>query len=248
MNGLIFGDVDVDDYIFALTKLIRLGDIAFVLEAQEDEDNIGNLIYWQEYWAEIQDAYSKYPSEFHPGASRQNNPREDPVFKSEKLDISTNGENFSLDVFYPMNYAAIWAVACHSKSSELFILFDRESMKGDADKFLRQTGVLNAVFGNVYYSNKEMYRRGEYFKAIDEFVLGTEFCMFNDLGSDWGYQPVLFVKNEPVFSELSRAFGVNGKTTPFSWEEMFSYRDYKLDMKKLEEERALPEKNREAEG
>lgn len=248
MNGLIFGAVDVDDYIFALTKLIRLGDIAFALEAQEDGGNIDGLMGWREYWISTQNAYLENNVESKPGASRQNNPREDPVFQSEKLDISINGENFSLDVFYPMNYAAIWALACHCTASELFILVDRESMKGDADKFFRQTGVLNAVFGNVYFSNKEMYQRGEYFKTIDEFVLGTEFCMFNDLGSDWGYQPVLFVKNEPVFSELSRAFGAKEKTTPFSWEEMFSYRDYKLDMKKLEEERALLEKNREAEG
>lgn len=248
MNGLIFGRVDIDDYIFTLTKLIRLGDIAFVLEAREGVDNIDYLMFWQEYWTEMQGAYSKCPDQFAPSASRRNNPREDPVFQSEKLGISINGEDIFVEVIYPINYAAIWAVACHSKSSELFILVDRESMKGDADKFFRQTGVLNAVFGNVYFSNKEMYQRGEYFKTIDEFVLGTEFCMFNDLGSDWGYQPVLFVKNEPVFSELSRAFGAKEKTTPFSWEEMFSYRDYKLDMKKLEEERALLEKNREAEG
>ncbi len=249
MSGFIFGRVDIDDYIFVLTKLIRIGDIALVMEVRTSGmSNIENLKYFVEYWAEMQDAYLKNNEKLNLGVSRENNPCECPVFQSEKLDISNNGESFAVEVIYPMNYAAIWTVACQCASSDLFIIVDRESMKGDAEKFLRQTDVLSAVFSNVHFSNKEMYQRGEYFKAIDEFVLGTEFCMFNDLGSDWGYQPVLFVKNEPVFSELSRAFGGKDKTTPFSWEEMFSYRDYKLDMKKLEEERALPEKNREAEG
>lgn len=249
MSGFIFGRVDIDDYIFVLTKLIRIGDIALVMEVRASGmSNIENLKYFVEYWAEMQDAYLKNNEKLNLGASRENNPCECPVFQSEKLDISNNGESFAVEVIYPMNYAAIWTVACQCASSELFIIVDRESMKGDAEKFLRQTDVLSAVFSNVHFSNKEMYKKGEYFKAIDEFVLGTEFCMFNDLGSDWGYQPVLFVKNDPLFSELYGSAQLKDKTTLFSWGEMYLWRLYKIKMSQLEEERELPEKNREAEG
>ncbi|MFN3987382.1 MAG: hypothetical protein ACK4KV_17955 [Rhodocyclaceae bacterium] len=244
MNGAILYPMEADDYIFILKKLTETDRIAVVMEVPTNgTDNIEELKYRLEYWTEMQDIVSADPYGFRLGVSREYNPVGEAEFQSERFSVPDDGNDLSIEIIYPNNYAAVWMVACAFYSSYHLMVVDRASLRGDAASFFRRTGVLNAVFGRLYFRDAETY-----FKEIDAFIASVEFCIFGDLGSDGGLERVLFVKDDSLFGELSRSDQLAGKLDPFSWDKIYFYVEHEAKVRKEEERKLLFEKEPKGNG